>query len=160
MSQPVKLSDELVLAARLAAEMQERSIAGQVEFWAKLGQSIEPLLKTPQILTIRQIGAKESLSDRISSVDTPAGRARVEAYLETRPFPHYRESGQAGLLYKTDADGTDTLGRFVSRAFVALESATEASPARPKRKAIHSGGTAKAVPKTRAAARVAAGSAR
>jgi hypothetical protein len=33
MSQPVKLSDALVLDARLAAEVQERSIAGQVEYW-------------------------------------------------------------------------------------------------------------------------------
>jgi hypothetical protein len=38
MSQPVKLSDALVLDARLAGEVQERSIAGQVEFWAKLGR--------------------------------------------------------------------------------------------------------------------------
>ena len=37
MGQPVKLSDALVLDARIAAEAQERSIAGQIEFWAKLG---------------------------------------------------------------------------------------------------------------------------
>ena len=38
MSQPVKLSDSLVLDARLAGEAVERSIAGQVEFWARLGR--------------------------------------------------------------------------------------------------------------------------
>ena len=38
MSQPVKLSDALVLDARLAGEAVERSIAGQVEFWARLGR--------------------------------------------------------------------------------------------------------------------------
>jgi len=37
MSQPVKLSDALVLETRLAGEIVERSIAGQVEFWARLG---------------------------------------------------------------------------------------------------------------------------
>ena len=31
MSQPVKLSDELILDARLTAEAAERSIAGQIE---------------------------------------------------------------------------------------------------------------------------------
>ena len=44
MGQPVKLSDALVLDARIAAEAQERSIAGQVEFWAKLGRSVELLV--------------------------------------------------------------------------------------------------------------------
>ncbi len=37
MSQPVKLTDALVLDARIAGEVVERSIAGQVEFWARLG---------------------------------------------------------------------------------------------------------------------------
>ncbi|MBX9692585.1 MAG: ParD-like family protein [Cyanobacteria bacterium] len=41
MSQPVKLSDELVLDARLVSELGERSIAGQIEFWARLGRAIE-----------------------------------------------------------------------------------------------------------------------
>ena len=45
MSQPVKLSDALVLDARLAGQALERSIAGQVEFWARLGRAIEPLLE-------------------------------------------------------------------------------------------------------------------
>jgi hypothetical protein len=40
-SQPVKLSGSLVLDARLAGETVERSIAGQVEFWARLGRSVE-----------------------------------------------------------------------------------------------------------------------
>ena len=44
MSQPVKLSDDLVLDARLAGELLERSIAGQIEFWAQLGRAMEPLL--------------------------------------------------------------------------------------------------------------------
>ena len=39
MSQPVKLSDSLVLDARLASEVVERSIAGQIEFWARVGRA-------------------------------------------------------------------------------------------------------------------------
>jgi hypothetical protein len=44
MSQPVKISDELIGNARRIAEIAERSIAGQIEFWAQLGRAIEPLL--------------------------------------------------------------------------------------------------------------------
>ena len=45
MNQPVKLSDSLVLDARLAGEVLERSIAGQIECWARLGRSVEESLE-------------------------------------------------------------------------------------------------------------------
>lgn len=45
MGQPVKLSDELVDDARAVVPFSQRSIAGQIEFWAGLGKSIEPLLR-------------------------------------------------------------------------------------------------------------------
>ena len=45
MSQPVKLSDVLVLDARLTGQIGERSITGQIEYWANLGRAIEPLLR-------------------------------------------------------------------------------------------------------------------
>jgi ParD-like antitoxin of type II ParDE toxin-antitoxin system len=128
MSQPVKLSDALVLDARLAAELQERSIAGQVEYWAKLGQAIDHLLTGPQVQALRRAGRKESLAERIASVDTPEGRERLEAYLETRPFPHYKEGGSRGLLLRIDEDGTETLGRFVNRVFVPAEAVAPGKP--------------------------------
>lgn len=134
MSQPVKLSDALVLDARLAGEVQERSIAGQVEFWAKLGQSLDLLLKGQQVLALREMGKKESLAERLTSVDSPAGRARVEAYLQTRPYPHYEEGGEPGLLLRIDEDGTRTLGRFVNRVFVPMESRKSADASDPVRK--------------------------
>jgi hypothetical protein len=48
----VKLSDGLVLDARLAGKAWERSIAGQVEFWARLGCAIELLLGGQQVLAL------------------------------------------------------------------------------------------------------------
>ena len=48
----MKLSDALVLDARLADEVVERSIAGQAEYWAWLGRSVEGLLDGQQIFTL------------------------------------------------------------------------------------------------------------
>jgi len=122
MSQPVKLSDALVLDARIAAEVQERSIAGQVEFWAKLGQAVEPMLSTRQASELRRTGKARPLSELLASVETPEGRARTNAYLESRPYPHYRQFPGEGRVYvRTDADGKETAGRFVNRVFVAIE---------------------------------------
>jgi len=118
MSQPVKLSDALVLDARIAGEAQERSIAGQVEFWAKLGRSMELLLDGRQVLTLFQNASVQPLSEAVASVDTPAGRKRVADVLENRPYPHFQQHpDQSGLLIRIDEDGRQTVGRFVNRMF-------------------------------------------
>lgn len=122
MSQPVKLSDALVLDARISGEVQERSIAGQIEFWAKLGRSLDLLLKGKQVIALRRNGGAQPLSEALADVDTPAGRKRVAEVLASQPFPHYKQfSGEHGLLIRIDEDGTETVGRFVNRAFVPSE---------------------------------------
>ena len=122
MSQPVKLSDALVLDARIAGEAQERSIAGQVEFWAKLGQAVEPLLSGRQVSELKREGNARPLSELVTTVEAPEGRARTKAYLESLPYPHYRQfPGKARIYVRTDADGTETVGRFLNRAFVAVD---------------------------------------
>ncbi len=131
MSQPVKLSDALVLDARLAGEAEERSIAGQVEFWAKLGRCVEDLLNGKQVLSLRRSAETETLSESLAVVDTPAGRKRVEEVIASRPYPHFRQCpGRPGLLIRTDEDGTETTGRFVSRRFVPVKSSQATSSRR------------------------------
>src|SRR5947208_660093 len=118
MSQPVKLSDALVLDARLAGEAVERSIAGQVEFWARLGRSVELLLEGQQVLNLCRKAAARPLSACLDSVDSPGGRERVAAYLEGQPFPHYHPHPEKpGLLERVDENGSRTFGRFVNRKF-------------------------------------------
>ena len=122
MSQPVKLSDELVLDARVTAEISERSIAGQIEFWAGLGKAIEPLLRGDQVLALRRAGAVTPLSECLQTVDTDEGRQRVAEYLENLPYPHYEPAPDApGMLVRIEEDGTRTVGRFVNRRFEASE---------------------------------------
>jgi hypothetical protein len=124
MSQPVKLSDQLVLDARLAGQATERSIAGQVEFWAKLGRAIEPLIRGDRAMALCRSGAARSLSALIASVDSPAGRRRLDRHLASLPFPHYAPApGAKGLLVRTDADGSRTVGRFVNRTFTPVRTA-------------------------------------
>jgi ParD-like antitoxin of type II bacterial toxin-antitoxin system len=118
MSQPVKLSDALVLDARIAGEVEERSIAGQVEFWAKLGRSLDLLLEGRQVLALRRNAGTEPLSEALASVNTSAGRKRLADTLASQPYPHFKpHPHKAGLLVRTDEDGKQTVGRFVNRVF-------------------------------------------
>ena len=122
MSQPVKVSDSLVLDARLTAELAERSIAGQIEFWARLGRAIEPLLRGDQALALCRSGESRPLSECLRSVDSPEGRQRVAEHLKTRPYPHYEPADPPGLLLRIEANGSRTLGRFVNRQFQPVNS--------------------------------------
>ena len=118
MGQPVKLSDSLVLDARVVAESAERSIAGQIEFWARLGRAVEPVLRTEEALRLKARGDVHPLSECLGTVDSKAGHARVRKVLAADPWPHFEPAkGRPGYLVRIDADGTRTVGRFVGRTF-------------------------------------------
>jgi len=121
MSQPVKVSDGLILDARLTGEVAERSIAGQIEFWARLGRAIEPLIRGDQALALRRSGDAQPLSQCLQSVDSPTGRQRVSEHLNARPYPHYEPADTPGLLVRIDAHRKRTIGRFVNREFQAVK---------------------------------------
>lgn len=116
MSQPVKVSDALVLDARLMGEATQRSIAGQIEFWARLGRAIETLLRGDQVLALCKAGKAKPLSACLQSVDSPEGRKRLAEHLKSLPYPHY-EPAPGGLLVRIEANGKRTTGRFVNRRF-------------------------------------------
>jgi hypothetical protein len=118
MSQPVKLSDGLVLDARVAGEIVERSIAGQVEFWARLGRGVDLLLEGRQALALCRNAAARPLSECLNTVDSAEGRARVAGFLRSQPFPHYEPHPERpGVLVRIGEDGQRTVGRFVNREF-------------------------------------------
>jgi hypothetical protein len=133
MSQPVKLSDALVLDARQIGAIAERSIAGQIEFWARLGRAVEPLLSGDRALALRQAGDQQSLSELVATIDSGVGRQRVADFLATQPFPHYEPAeGRPGYLVRIEATGKRTIGKFVKGEFCKLAGAstTEKSPGR------------------------------
>ena len=118
MSQPVKLSDGLVLDARQVGRISERSIAGQIEFWARLGRALEPILSGDRVLALKRAGEVKPLSRILKSVDSAKGRKRVVDHLKSRPFPHYEpHPDRRGMLIRTGANGRRSVGRFVNREF-------------------------------------------
>jgi hypothetical protein len=123
MSQPVKLSDALVLDARLSGEVFQRSIAGQVEYWARLGRTLEDSLNGRQVRALRDTKTAIPLSELVATIGTPEGQRRIADHLRTLPFPHYEaHPAEAGLLIRTEQDGMRSAGRFVNRQFIVSES--------------------------------------
>lgn len=119
----MKVSDALVLDARLMGEVTQRSIAGQIEFWARLGRAIEILLRGDQMLALCKAGKARPLSTCLQSIDSGEGRKRLTAHLESLPYPHYEPAPDSpGLLVRIEANGKRTTGRFVNRKFQEVKS--------------------------------------
>jgi len=124
MPQPVKISDALLLDARKAGEVMHRSINGQIEHWAQIGRTVERLLNGQEIHRLRAATPPTTLAEILDNVTGPSGRARLQAILDARPFPHYRPMpGSLVLMERTDEDGTKTVGEFVNRKFVPVKEA-------------------------------------
>jgi len=77
MSQPVKVSNSLVLDARLMGEVTPALHRGQIEFWARLGRALETLLRGDQMLSLCKAGKAKPLSSCLKSIDLPEGRKRL-----------------------------------------------------------------------------------
>jgi len=124
MSQPVKLSNQLVLDARLTGTAAKRSIAGQIEFWAGLGRAVETVLRGSEVVALQNVAARP-LSEVLREVGTPIGDRRLADVLAAQPYPHYTPAlGAPGLLMRVSENGTETLGRFVNKKFVAAKPAS------------------------------------
>lgn len=121
MGQPVKISEDLMLDARLAGKIMERSINRQIEYWARLGRAVEAVMRGTEALALSRAGAAQPLSELLETVDSPEGRRRLAAHLKTVPYPHYEPAADPRLLIRIDADGTRSLGRFVNREFKILK---------------------------------------
>jgi hypothetical protein len=68
MAQPVTISEELLLDARLAAEIAKRTVDDQIELWAQLGRAIEPFLDEAKALELRRNGAAVPLSELLRTI--------------------------------------------------------------------------------------------
>jgi ParD-like antitoxin of type II bacterial toxin-antitoxin system len=118
MGQAVKLSASLVADARAAGSVAERSIAGQIEYWARIGRAVGGVLDVEGALRLKHRADGMSLADVLAPRSAEERRESLRAYTATQPFPHFEGvPGRKGLLAKIDADGTRTVGRFVGRVF-------------------------------------------
>jgi hypothetical protein len=126
MGMPVKLSDELVESAREEAASTDRSITGQIEHWAKIGRSVETVLRHQDVQTLKRSPLKAQLTggmrnaiqavlDRVVSEDDRPSLARS---LQAGRAVYQSDPAGSGLIERIEPDGSRTLGRLVKRRFV------------------------------------------
>lgn len=129
MPQPVKLSDALIDAARDAAEDSERSLAGQIEHWARLGRSVEGALTVNDANALKKSArqgapapVRAELLQSLRVALSAAGHPHLRPALAHGAGARYgTDPAFPGLLVRVSADGTRIPGRLKNRRFVPLE---------------------------------------
>jgi hypothetical protein len=122
MPSAVKLSDEFVEVARSEAKLMKRSIAGQVEYWASLGRTLEAsgALSLEQVHSVlcgkrsvheltpvEQVLYLEMLGNELESLD--GSDTKVIEELEEGYHPVAGEDDQ-GVLVVRVSDPSDCTG--------------------------------------------------
>lgn len=127
MGMPVKLSDDLVEQAREEAKAADRSITSQIEHWARLGRSIESLLRHEDVLALKRTDSdaatplpprsRSAILDLLRDVASDASRADLAAVL-MQGRTVYQDDG-TGRIERIDGNGNRSAGRLENRRFIA-----------------------------------------
>lgn len=126
MGMPVKLSDELVESAREEAANTDRSLTGQIEHWAKIGRSVETVLRHKDIRALKRSPlsaaltpvAQRAIQTALERVVTETDRASLARSLKAGRTVYQSDPAGSGLTERIEPDGTRTLGQFRKRRFV------------------------------------------
>jgi hypothetical protein len=86
---PVRLSEQLTVRARTAAETQNRSLTEQVEHWALLGQVVEDAIMSATVQRLKARSHDPDLAERLAIANTAEGRAKAAKLIRERnPVRH------------------------------------------------------------------------
>lgn len=134
MARSVKLSEDLVQAAEANAQIERRSVGGQIEYWAELGRRIacDPNISGADLLALqRHERSSEALQavnesrrgEILASLQRLLGDVKRETFvrkLAARQQPRYGiDPTDPTRLMRIDADGSRTYGRLIDNEFVA-----------------------------------------
>ena len=127
MGMPVKISDELLIAARDEAKSANRSIARQVEYWASIGRATELLITHRELLGIKSVNDAFPAAPRRDEVhrllsqlvENPKDREAVRTAIHAADVPVYEtDPAHPGQIVRVSKDGTRKVGHFENRRFV------------------------------------------
>jgi hypothetical protein len=126
MGMPVKLSDDLVQSAREEAASTERSITRQIEHWARIGRSVEAVLRHQDVQALKRSPmdatltgpARRAIEAALERAVADTGRAALARRLKAGRVVYQSDPAGSGLTERIGPDGTRTLGRLVNRRFV------------------------------------------
>jgi|JI10StandDraft_1071094.scaffolds.fasta_scaffold145382_3 hypothetical protein len=149
----VSLSNEFAAGVRAQAQASDRSMAAQLEHWAKVARAVEAVIPAAALGELKSGNDAGEILSRVGTYLLHQNPGSLRARLATAQSPRYGvDENDPEIALRINPDGTQTRGSFdAAGSFVPLPSAKkrmDANVSRPVRKT-----TARKEPERRAAAR-------
>lgn len=128
MPTPVKISDRLMVWAKEAAPVADRSATAQIEHWAILGRAVEVIATYREVLALKKAGRSlplptfvrpEDVRELLMGLVSDTDRTEVKARIAASGTPlHEADPERPGGIIEIHPDGTRIRGRLQGRRFV------------------------------------------
>ena len=120
MGMPVKLSDDLAKDARQEAEVSDRSLTSQIEYWARLGRKVERVLHHEDVLNLKRTGempsgppTRRAVLSALRQIASEVSRPELASTLRYGRTV-YQDAGDS-RIERIERDGTRTVGHLALR---------------------------------------------
>jgi ParD-like antitoxin of type II bacterial toxin-antitoxin system len=127
-SLPVKLSAQLVVSAKDAAQASDRSLTAQIEHWSRLGREVEKILPFAATTRLKAGAAlmtkteNQELAKALGCFLSSSDRTGVLNILNTSKDPVYEADPEnTDGIRQVWPDGRTVSGRFLNRVFIPTE---------------------------------------
>ena len=132
MGTPMRLSSDLIEAAKMEGLIQKRSIPMQIEYWAELGRAVEGIIDHKDVFAVMQglktirleaaFSAPIDSSDVFKDLERSSGSKDVSSKLTAAPFYYEASRRRPGLLDKVNVKtGERQTGHFENGEFRASQ---------------------------------------
>lgn len=128
---PIRLENNLMLAARNAAMIHKRTPAEQIEYWAELGKNVAQLIDPETliacksglaILTVERVNAKPvDVASVFSHLAQQRDNGTLTASITSARIRYEASSSHPGMLDQIDEHDQVTTGQFDNGKFIPLE---------------------------------------
>jgi len=127
---PIRLQQDIMLAAETTARRFHRSTAEQIEYWAELGRSVASTLNPDVLLSVSaglsRLQVEPVKFDPIdagsvfASLEDQRKKGLLQHNVTSSPRRYQASLIQPGYLECIDVDGNVTIGQFKNGEFIVL----------------------------------------
>ncbi|KZY30377.1 MULTISPECIES: hypothetical protein [unclassified Oleiphilus] len=125
---PIRLESELMKQAKLSGELNKRSVAEQIEYWAEIGRGVSGVVDPETLIKVNSGLAKINVEethnvdidadDIFSNLEQQRDSGSLMRNITTTNYAFQASSTDKGMLERIDQQGNVTTGYFENGVFI------------------------------------------
>ena len=127
-SSPIRLESELMKQAKLSGELNKRSVAEQIEYWAEIGRGVAGLVDPEMLIKVNSGLAKINVEetehfgidadDIFDNLELQRESGSLSRAITSTSYAFQASINAKGMLERVDQQGNISIGHFENGIFV------------------------------------------